>query len=192
MEHLKFSYMLSVKYCCHCRYKLGVDVPLIVKASSSGRWIGKNEGDSGVKVLKYSLERETAMLSIPNVCSISRETHFQSALNNLPNEFNSTTEPLFQQFFLKWGTHIVTQVSVGGYAMLECHVTYNLSSGYELSRIGGEVEGYFRKLEFGANGEVANWERNMEQMGLSNMKIYCRGGKSSEIFKVINFTEYLI
>lgn len=156
-----------------------MDIPLYVRAESSGRWIKTDDGSQGSALMRFNSVRETIKLSIPNISSVDRQGSFQEALETLPVEFNPSTEQRFLEFFQRWGTHIVYKVTIGGRATLECVVSYNSSTRENLREISVEIGGFFENLSLGAAGNLGRNRSRLSEMGVSMSNISLQGGVSN-------------
>lgn len=175
------------------RYGLGGDTLLWLRANSSGRWISGTTGNTEKALLRFYLERETAKLSIPNIDTVQLQDQCNHDLRHLPDSYNNNNDHEFQSFFSKWGTHVVSSVSLGGFAELECLVSYESCTKYRLAQISAEVDGFMNNILIGAEGQISQSQNTLRQLGVSMQSLTVRGG-DSDIFAgmQVSIKDYLM
>lgn len=168
------------------RFNLGAGIPLIIRADAAGRWIESDNRRRRRALIRFNFQRESCKLSIRNITEVHLRRRFSQALNELPDEFDESTYDSFERFFLTWGTHVVSQVSAGGIANLDCALDVNSCSRNTLFHIEAEVSGIFHKLRIGAggSGELSRSLNRLTEMGVSIEKFEFIGGISRELISL--------
>jgi hypothetical protein len=107
-------------------------------------------------------------------CLFTNSNHFQTDIDNLPSLYNTSTSQTFADFFAKWGTHFITQATMGGRTSFRTYVTRSQEQTWSENNVDA-IAGLEMAFAASVGISVPTSDKNYQAISQSDLEIVAFG-----------------
>ncbi|OXA50413.1 GTPase IMAP family member 7 [Folsomia candida] len=153
------------------QYSFDAGLNLVVSVSSTGRWTSETTTTNQDIIISILFEQQVCSLHIDNPEQYVSQD-FLKVLNGLPATYTADTADEFRQFFAKYGTHVVSKQSLGGWIKFDCHIGQTSFTNQTKEQIEAKAQGVFKKIISGGGGYSTQTAFNeLQQVGMTDEQV---------------------